>query len=68
MPKPTTCEVAAIVRVYLYAGVSAASAPSMSGVRDWKAIGFAALSAVLAPLSQVLNPKDPSAGIKSKRP
>lgn len=67
MSPATSCKVLEVVRLYLYAAVSTASGLFIGGVRDWRAIGLAALSAILAPVTQVLNPKDSAIGFGSKK-
>jgi hypothetical protein len=52
-----------VIQGYLYAGVSAAAALWMSGVHDFKTIGVAAVTAVVGPLLQVINPKDGAIGV-----
>jgi len=65
--KSTACKIAAALRVYLYAAVSTLSVMWLHGVHDWKSIALAVLSALLAPVTQALNPKDHTLGIGSKK-
>ncbi|NTW90455.1 MAG: hypothetical protein HGA35_00720 [Erysipelotrichaceae bacterium] len=55
----------AMIQSYLRTAISAAVAVWMTGNHDWKALGTAALSAVLGPLMRALNPNDHAFGIKN---
>lgn len=52
-----------VIQGYLYAGLSAAAALYLTGVTDWKTLGTAALTAVVGPILQVINPKDSAIGV-----
>lgn len=54
-----------VIQGYLYAGISAAAALWMSGVTDLKTIGVAAITAIVGPLLQAINPKDGAIGVGS---
>jgi hypothetical protein len=58
-------KLAALAKVYVYAAVSAAAALWTAGEHDWKAIGTAALGALLGPIAQFANPADASVGVGS---
>jgi len=52
-----------IVQGYLYAGLSAAAALYLTGVTDLKTLGTAALTAIVGPVLQAINPKDAAIGV-----
>lgn len=52
-----------VIQGYLYAGLSAAAALYLTGVTDLKTLGTAALTAVVGPILQVINPKDGAIGV-----
>lgn len=50
---------------YLRAGIAASGALLLSGVTDYKALGWAFLAAFLGPLIKYIDPTDKAYGIKS---